>query len=309
MIQPRLLFVFLDGVGLGPPDAQVNPFTAAHLPVLETLLGGPFTSDLAEVTRPELVFRQLDATLGFPGLPQSATGQSSILTGRNAAQVMNGHYGPWTGPTLQRMLAEGNLFQEFLTAGLTASIANAYPPGFFKALRGRHLRLNAPAFAYRAAGGRLSDLARYAAGQAVSSDLTGEYLHSLDAAAPVLSPAGSGALLARLAGQQQFTFFDFWLSDARGHRGSFSDARTLAAQVDAFLGGVQAAAGPDLTVVITSDHGNLEDKSVRTHTRAAVPLIVTGPGAAMFRHAAGLTDLAPAIRQLFSGFLPAPDNR
>lgn len=298
---PRLLFVFLDGVGLGLPDAQVNPFAAAHTPVLDALLGAPFTHELAEVTQPELIFRHLDATLGFPGLPQSATGQSSILSGNNAAQAMNGHYGPWPGPTLQRLLERGNLFQSFRSAGLATLFANAYPPGFFRALTGRRLRLNAPAFAYRAAGGKLPELSDYINGNAISADLTGQYLHSLDAAAPVYTPAESGALLARLAGRQQFTFFDFWLSDERGHRGSFSDAQLLVEQLDMFLGGISGAAAADLTILITSDHGNLEDKTVRTHTRAAVPLLALGPGAAAFRQAADLTDLVPAIRQLFNG--------
>jgi hypothetical protein len=246
------------------------------------------------------VFRRLDATLGFPGLPQSATGQSSILTGRNAARVMNGHYGPWPGPTLQRMLLAGNLFQEFQAAGRATLLANAYPPRYLGALAGRRLRVNAPAFAAQAAGGTLQDLAAYKAGQAVSADLTGRYFNSLDAAAPLLSPAESGALLVRLAASRHFTFFDFWLSDEKGHRGSFREAVQLVTLLDEFLGSILTAAAqiPGLSVVITSDHGNLEDKSVRTHTRSRVPLIVTGPAAILFGGVHELTGIAPAVRQL-----------
>jgi hypothetical protein len=289
--------VFLDGVGLGSGDPQVNPFSAAATPVLHELLGGALTAALPELTTPQLVFRQLDATLGFPGLPQSATGQSSILTGRNAAAVMNGHYGPWPGPTLQRMLGRGNLFQQFRAAGHAALLANAYPPRYLEALARRRLRVNAPAFAVQAAGGVLADLAAYTAGRAVSADLTGAYLNSLDPAAPVHSPAGSGALLARLAGGTDFTFFDFWLSDSTGHRGTFSEAVALVAQLDEFLGGVLRH-GQELTILITSDHGNLEDKSVRTHTRARVPLIVAGPEAKRFSGVSSITGIAPVIAEL-----------
>lgn len=292
-----MLFVFLDGVGLGSSAADVNPFAAASTPVLTEVLGGPLTNGLVGHQRPRFTFRPLDATLGHPGLPQSATGQASLLTGRNAVRVMNRHYGPWPGPTLQRMLTEGNLFSEFRAAGRNAMLANAYPPRYLQALTGRKLRTNAFAFAQLGSGGRLPDLADYAAGSAVSADLTGVYLHSLDPAGPVLTPERSGALLAQLALKNDLTVFDFWLSDQTGHRGSFTDAVELISQLDEFLGGVFASAA-NLTVLITSDHGNLEDKSVRTHTRAPVPLIVSGTGAPYFQKVNTIAEVAPAIRRL-----------
>ena len=36
----RALFLFLDGVGIGPDEPDVNPFLRARLPVLQGLLGG-----------------------------------------------------------------------------------------------------------------------------------------------------------------------------------------------------------------------------------------------------------------------------
>ncbi len=37
---PRLLFLFLDGVGLGVEDPARNPFAAAEMPALHALLEG-----------------------------------------------------------------------------------------------------------------------------------------------------------------------------------------------------------------------------------------------------------------------------
>ncbi|MCJ7433866.1 MAG: hypothetical protein MUO77_10300 [Anaerolineales bacterium] len=36
----RLLFLFLDGIGLGENDPEINPFVRANMPTLKFLLGG-----------------------------------------------------------------------------------------------------------------------------------------------------------------------------------------------------------------------------------------------------------------------------
>jgi len=54
----------------------------------------------------------------------------------------------------------------------------------------------------------------------------------------------------------------------------------------------------ELLVVVTSDHGNMEDLSTRKHTDANVPLIVIGDKIAREEFTRGMTDLthvAPAI--------------
>ena len=181
-----LLFLFLDGVGLGSDDPTVNPFVAAQTSFLEQLLGNKLTVFLLEGSRANFVFKPIDARLGFDGLPQSATGQTALLTGRNGAEIMNGHYGPWPGPTLKRVLDEGTLFSEVLAEGRKAQLANVYPPGYFRALAGRKRRVNVPVYAAQAAGLELYDLEDYRKGRGVSVDLTGDYLRQLDADLPDL---------------------------------------------------------------------------------------------------------------------------
>ncbi len=51
----------------------------------------------------------------------------------------------------------------------------------------------------------------------------------------------------------------------------------------------------DRLLVVTSDHGNLEDLSTKSHTRNPVPLLAVGPGADAFAGAASLTDVTPAV--------------
>lgn len=277
-------------MGLGTPDPVRNPFAAAHTPFLASLFGGPLTSELEPLTAPELSFRQLSATLEHGGLPQSATGQTTLLTGLNGADVMGGHYGPWPGPTLKRTLAGGTLFSEVAASGGRVVFANAFPDGYFRALAAGKQRVNVPVYAAQEAGVRLLRQADYDAGRAISADLDGSYL------GPPRLLNEAGARLARLSQNADLTFFDFWLSDTAGHRWTFADAVKLIEKFDGFLAGLVPALGK-VTLLVTSDHGNLEDKATRSHTRNSVPLLVVGPQAVFFAEADSLLDVAPALRR------------
>ncbi len=295
--EPRLLFLFLDGVGLGSDDAAVNPFAAAETPALEHLLGGKLTASLPEQARAHLVFRRLDASLGVSGLPQSATGQTTLLTGKNGALRMGRHYGPWPGPTLKNLLDEGTLFSEARSSGGAAGLANVYPPGYFQALEGRARRVNAPVYAALAAGLPLLTLQEYGAGTGASVDLSGRYLGRMLPEADDLTPEGQGRRLAGMAQKNAFTFFDFWPTDDAGHRGGFSEAVRLVEGLDGLLSGVLGTLG-EATLLLTSDHGNLEDKTTRGHTFAPVPLLALGPGAIAFAEATTILDVAPSVRRV-----------
>jgi bisphosphoglycerate-independent phosphoglycerate mutase (AlkP superfamily) len=76
-------------------------------------------------------------------------------------------------------------------------------------------------------------------------------------------------------------------------------ARSLLMTFDAVLGGLLAAWDDDAgLILITSDHGNLEDLSTRGHTANPAPGLIIGaprlraPFAASLRT---LADVAPAI--------------
>lgn len=265
------------------------------------MVGSRLVKDAPEFATEGVVFRKLDATMGHDGLPQSATGQTAILTGVNAAEVMNGHYGPWPGPTLKRVLDQGSLFELAQRAG-SATLANAFPPGYFAAMSGRRYRPNANVYAATSAGVELRGQAEYRAGAGVPSDLAGAAFASLGDGARSLGAAGSAAVMVELARAHTFTMLDVWLTDHFGHRRDLEAGRSLLERFDAFLAalldeesGVVAAGG---TVVVTSDHGNLEDLTSSSHTRNPVPLIALGPGAAAFAAATSLLDIAPAAATL-----------
>ena len=53
------------------------------------------------------------------------------------------------------------------------------------------------------------------------------------------------------------------------------------------------------TLVITSDHGNLEDLSTKTHTRNSVPLFVLG-NMEPFKNTESILDITPAILKVLT---------
>lgn len=274
------------------------------MPWLRQLLGGPLTQASSEITRDGILLRHLDATLGYEGRPQSATGQTTLLTGVNAAAAMGRHYGPWPGPTLRALLERDTLFH--LAQGVGgAALANAYPREYFEALSGRRLRTNAPVAAARSAQVKLRDLASYRAGEAVAADVDGARFVAWKPDLPLQGARGAAAALTNIAANCAFTFFDVWSSDALGHAQDRAGALRLLANLDLMLSELLAAS-TELTVVVTSDHGNIEDLSSSRHTANPVPLLVFGPGAQEFVGAASLLDVAPAIARLWGGGLKAP---
>ncbi len=292
---PTLIFLFLDGVGLGVSDPAINPFAVADAKFTTALLGGPLVADTPSKTERGLVYRAIDATLGHAGLPQSATGQTALLTGTNAADLMDGHYGPWPGPTLLAELAKGNLFHTAQAAN-GAALANAYPPRYFEHARGRRLRLNAMAAAAVAADVPQRDLAYYERGEAIAVDLRGAYFQSLGHRGT--DPADSAASLLSLARGTTLTVLDVWLTDTVGHARDHRGAVELIELLDAFLAALAADLG-DVTLLLTSDHGNLEDLGSKTHTRNRVPLLALGIEAVAFASCTSLLDVAPAARAMW----------
>jgi len=294
-----VLLLFLDGVGLGPADPATNPFATAEIPNLMGLLGGQ--RPLAGTPAGEYgraVFVPTDACLGMPGPPQSATGQAAILTGRNVPREVGGHWGPKPSPAVAEILRAGTVFSRLAARGVPAALLNAYPQRYFDAIASGRRSYSAVPLAVTAAGLPLFTSADLRAGRALSADFTAE---GWPEPGPngALTPEAAGRRLAALAALYGFAFFEYWLPDYVGHRGSLEEARQLLARFDLVLGGLLAAwddtAG---LIIITSDHGNLEALDHRHHTLNPVPTLVIGAARQAF--ARGLTDLthlAPAIER------------
>ncbi len=129
----NFLLIFLDGLGLGEAGEN-NPLSVAEaMPLLSAYLNQPLISGAA-VNRSHTLLKPIDATLGVEGLPQSATGQTTIYTGQNAPQFLGRHQSGFANGSLRSLIDQYGLFKRAIALGRTATLANAYSPEYFYAI-------------------------------------------------------------------------------------------------------------------------------------------------------------------------------
>ncbi|MEK9164075.1 MAG: metalloenzyme domain-containing protein [Chloroflexota bacterium] len=301
----HILFLFLDGVGLGDDDPNINPFARANLPALHGLLDGKrlLRGTLAH-DNGRARFIPTDTSMGVSGPPQSATGQAAILTGLNVPALIGGHWGPKPNEAVAEIIRRDNIFKTLTARGQSAALINAYPQRYFDAILSGRRMYSAIPMAVAAAGIPLMTADDLRAGRAFSADFAGlgwrTDLKYMDT--PVYAFPDAGARLADVARRRSFSFFEHWVTDLIGHRGTLEEGVKILQNFDAMLGGLLATWDDEEgLVVITSDHGNMEDLSHKHHTLNRVPTLVIGRHRADF--AADLTDLtgfAPAIVRYLS---------
>ncbi len=300
----KTLFLFLDGIGLGEDDPEINPFVRAKMPYLQSLLGGrAMTKSTAPFEGEHVSLLAIDPNLNVQGLPQSATGQAVLLTGINIPEELGYHYGPKPNPEVAQYLDEKTIFSKTVKANKKTALLNAYPPRYFDGIdSGKRLYSSIP-LALTNAGLPLFTDKDYNEGHALSADFTGEgwrsFLGFPDA--PLFEPYAAGAKLGELAKKYDFSFFEYWASDYAGHKQDMASAVHQLEIFDKVLEGLlESWKNEDGLILLTSDHGNMEDLSTRKHTAANVPLLLFGNK--NVREAfAGITDLtgvAPSISKL-----------
>ena len=298
----RVLFLFIDGVGLGDVDPAVNPFTAAALPALSELLEGNqliLANAGCQNARCSLV--ALDARLDVPGLPQSGTGQTALFTGRNAAQIFGRHFGPWVPTALRPLLGAENLLSRARDGGRTIAFANAYPEEVFAEGRKARDPLRAgPPLAALGAGVLNRHTPELMRGDAIASEIINEgwRTHLQRTELPRITPLEAGHNLARLAAQHDLTLFAHYSTDHVGHTGHMEESIVALQRVDQFLAGILEQIPDDLTIVLASDHGNLEDVRVGHTLNPAIGLFIGGQHARLAAGTHSLMDVTPKVLQL-----------
>jgi hypothetical protein len=293
----HILFLFLDGLGLGAATTS-NPFAHAQWPAFHRLAHGqPWHAPFTDHRASHHVVRSLDATLGVSGLPQSGTGQGTLFTGANCADIVGRHFGPYPHSKTHPVLDEENIFQQLRALPGKPSpvaFANAFPPPFFNASR---RRATVTTHCCRAADVPLRNQSGLADGRAVSADLTNAYWRTqLGLDVPRRTVADAATVLASIAQDHTFTLFEYFLTDKVGHQRVDTPPVELLHDLDQFLDVLLDQLDPDTdTLVLTSDHGNLEETAHTQHTRNPVPLLVYGWAAPFFANATDLTDVTPAV--------------
>jgi hypothetical protein len=282
----RVALLFIDGVGIGRPDPKVNPLAGR----------GWLLSQFDDGSGCELPaggrVRAIDTTFGVPGRPQSASNQTAILTGLDAPRRIQGHVLGFPNAALRALIAEASIVKRLATAGKRATFVNSYPAGYLDALgllrrpsehaeitippkALRRIKPSATTLAFAAAGVALRTLDDLRRGEGLTHDLEGSRARARFEL-PSRSPEESAEIFTALAREHDFTLFEHFLADEAGHAMDRDAAEKALETFDQFARAVIATRERDLAVLICSDHGNVEDLSVRTHTTHPVAFLSWG---------------------------------
>lgn len=292
----RVVLFFIDGLGLAPANDH-NPLHTTPTPCLERLLGGKrLTLEAVGTSTETATLLALDATLGVGGLPQSATGQTTIFTGVNAAKAVGRHVSGFPIEPLRKILRAEGILKKIVEMGKKPVFFNGYRPEFFTELNGGNRCYSATTLLNLYAGLHFQSFEDMAAGRSVYSDITNEVLQAMGFAVPYLDPLEAGRILAQNAAAHDFLLFEYFLTDMVAHKRNREKAAYCVSVIDTFLTGIVSSLNlSDTLIVITSDHGNLEDLSTANHTINPAPCLLIGAGHNRPNTLADLTDLAPFI--------------
>src|SRR6266478_2056698 len=164
----NVLLFFIDGLGIGTRGPH-NPFDG-----LEEV--APLAIFQAERTLVlfDGVLAPTDACMGVAGRPQSASGQTTILTGINAPAAIGYHKQGFPNQALLDIIRERSIFLQLKRDGVDEiTFANTYTEKFFES---RPRWISATTAAVEAAGLRFNRLSDLKAGRAVYQDFTNALL-------------------------------------------------------------------------------------------------------------------------------------
>ncbi len=295
-MKKRTILVFIDGLGWGQPDPATNPQFAyggeifrlpPRMDAVQEVSGGGFA-------------RPIDAVLGVAGVPQSATGQTTLLSGINAQEILGKHLTGFPNERLREVLLEHSVLKTLTDMGLDARFLNAFRPRFWELTRERQLTFSATTVANLAADQPFFTLDDIREGRSIYQEFTNTELRARGFDLDPMTPAEAGRVLGRASRRLDFTLYEYFQSDKAGHSGDIGRSCEELVKLDSFMTALLEELSDDLgagtLVLVTSDHGNLEDMTTRRHTLNPIPLMGWGDGARDFlTDVARLDEVSPAI--------------
>ena len=289
-----VLLFFIDGLGIGtrgPFNPLDNLNDAAPLAVFQN-------------ETPETVFDgivvETDPCLGVQGRPQSASGQTTILTGINAPAQLGYHKQGFPNKPLLEIIGKHSIFRQLREAGVgPITFANAYTDGFFIE---RPRWISATTAAVEAAGMTFRNVTDLKNDAAVFMDFTNRVLIERGIDVSVRTEEDAAEVLAGIASQNRFTLYEYFITDKVGHEQDMPKAKKVLTSLARFIRELLMRLDLErTTVILTSDHGNIEDLSSRNHTLHQVPTIIWGAQREQVApRIKTLADITPTIVELLA---------
>lgn len=124
--------------------------------------------------------------------------------------------------------------------------------------------------------------------------------HGLDL--PVYSPEEAGEIIGSVSKNYDLILYEYFQTDIYAHRKSLKEKLELITNLDLLITRLISQLNEQTdTLLIISDHGNLEDASTKNHTLNLVPLIVWGKGKQkLINRINDISDITPSILDFFN---------
>jgi hypothetical protein len=278
--------LFIDGVGVGERNPQLNPLARERF-LLSQFQDG--TGEPLEGGR----FCSVDATFGVPGRPQSASNQTALLTGDPAPRLIGRHVLGFPNGDLRKIIERRSVVKTLAAAHRRSTFVNCYPAGYLDALglarrpsaaadvaipvaARRRLRASATTLAMAAGGIALRTLDDARSDEGLTNDIDGARARERGFDVPARTPEQAARIFLRISAEFDFTLFEHYLADEAGHARDWARAQQSLRTFDRFARAVVRGKSEELEVLICSDHGNVEDLSSRSHTLNRVPVLHFG---------------------------------
>jgi len=313
----RMIFIFLDGVGIGEPS-DTNPFYKVKAEFLPFFKGNKGLPD-------GTLIKPIDACLGVEGIPQSATGQTSLYTGENIPRFLNCHKDSYPNRAMRKILKKKNILMDLKKNRVNAVFINAYPVySHFFTEEHFHIgpegemhfseqfpqaykrRISVTTCMMNVVRQRPFDEKDILAKRALFQDFSNRWLIQRGLTLPEFTPEQAAEILVNALQSHDFVLYEFFQTDIYAHRKSFEHQMILIAELNRLVGKLISLLDTERdTFLLTSDHGNLEDSNNKSHTRNSVPLVIGGNGAEGLRDSIdAISDVLPGILQFFTGSNP-----
>ncbi len=312
-IKMRFIFIFIDGIGIGSNEGS-NPFVSAETEILRLWDGAVFG-------RNDIRLKAIDPLMGVSGIPQSATGQTTIFTGINIPRLLKKHTGSFPNKIMRKLIREENLLLKLDRSGKTVKFINAYPH-HSELFSNVHVKIDEEGNlifsdkfpdAYKR---RISvtssilisnnmkpfDTIDIVEKRSIYQDFTNKSLLRYGLELPVFTPEDAADILYRTSSEYDLTLYEFFQSDIFGHRKEKREQIELITELDTLLKSLLKLMDEKTdTILITSDHGNLEESSSKSHSLNPVPLITWGRGShELSAKINNLSEITPAILDFMS---------
>ncbi len=299
----KLFLFFIDGVGIcREENPQENPLSG----LFTNITGKPLAAGDYPFFFDSGVICAADASLGIPGIPQSATGQATIFTGINASKHLGYHLTALPNEELVGLINRQSLMKSLKDRGISVTSANLYSKEFFEK-RGKRRRNAFPVstLTIQASGAPFRYIDDYKNGRAVFADITNKGIRERGYDIELISPEKAGGYVLNILKDFRFVFFEYFMTDVYGHKRDREGLEESIDIINRFTGTIQdGIKESDTSICVISDHGNAEDLTTGNHTVNPVPAILFTRDQRAAESFAGaihsLTDIYPWVLSYFN---------